>query len=103
MPTFKTMRGAIKAHEAAGGYFFSKGALDFFTGRIHHDSYQPETGLFITSEVMGLDDDVPRTYAVRRIYPDNPIRINTLGVRHDTMQQAQAALQQAHNDMLQGR
>lgn len=102
MPTFKTMRGAIKAHEAAGGYFFSKGALDFFTGRIHHDSYQPETGLFITSEVMGLDDDVPRTYAVRRICLDNPIRISSLGERHDTLQQAQAALLQAHNGMLQG-
>ena len=102
MPKSKTMRGAIKAHEAAGGYFFSKGALDFFTGQIHHDSYQPETGLFITSEVMGLDDDVPRTYAVRRIYLDNPIRISTLGERHDTLQQAQAALLQAHNEMLQG-
>lgn len=102
MPKFKTMRGAIKAHEAAGGYFFSQGALDFFTGEIHHDSYQPETGLFITSEVMGLEDDVPRTYAVRRIYLDSPIRISTVGVRHDTLQQAQAALLQAHNGMLQG-
>ena len=102
MPKFKTMRGAIKAHEAAGGYFFIKGALDFFTGQIHHDTYQPETGLFITSEVMGLDDDVPRTYAVRRIYLDSPIRISSLGERHDTLQQAQAALLQAHNGMLQG-
>lgn len=102
MPTFKTMRGAIKAHEAAGGYFFSKGALDFFTGRIHHDTYQPETGLFITSEVMGLDDDVPRTYAVRRIYLNNPIRIESMPERFETLQQAQAALLQAHNGMLQG-
>src|SRR5699024_12599733 len=88
MPKFKTMRSAIKAHEAAGGYFFSQGALDFFTSQIHHDTYQPETGLFITSEIMGLDDDVPRTYAVRRIDLDNPARVDSMDGRYDTLQQA---------------
>ena len=100
MPKFKTMRGAIKAHEAAGGYFFSQGALDFFTGQIHHDTYQPETGLFITSEIMGLDDDVPRTYAVRHIYLNNPIRIESMPERYETLQQARDSLLQAHRNML---
>lgn len=98
MPKFKTMRGAIKAHEAAGGYFFSQGALDFFTSQIHHDTYQPETGLFITSEIMGLDDDVPRTYAVRRIDLDNPARVDSMDGRYDTLQQAMDRLNHYQNE-----
>src|SRR5699024_272102 len=102
MSGFRTMSGAIKAHKKAGGYFFSKEALDFFTGQIHHDTYQPETGLFITSEVFGDEYLEPRTYAVRRINLDNPRRIDNVGERHETLQQAKDALLRVHREMVAG-
>jgi len=88
----KTMQEAIKAHEAAGGYFFSQGALDFFTSRILHNTYDPETGLFITSEVMGLERDEPMTFAVRQIDLGRPNVVTTIGDRHETLEGAVEAL-----------
>lgn len=91
----KNMQAAIKAHEAAGGYFFSQGALDFFTSRILHNTYDPETGLFITSEIMGLERDEPMTFAVRQIDLERPNLVTTVGDRHETLEGAVAALREA--------
>jgi hypothetical protein len=103
MHTFTDMRGEIEAHEAAGGYFFSQGALDFFTSDVLHDTYEPETGLFITSEIIGRESGEPRTFAVRRIDLERPARVETIGGRYSTLPAARHKLLLSHRDMLSGR
>lgn len=88
----KNMQQAIKAHEAAGGYFFSQGALDFFTSKTLDNTYDPKTGLFITSEIMGLERDEPMTFAVRQIDLERPNLVTTIGGRFETLEGAVAAL-----------
>lgn len=85
------MSGAIKAHKNAGGHFFESDVMATFSSRIHRDSYEPKTGMFITSEVMENDRD----YAVRRIHLDDPKRIDRVGERQPTLQAAQAVLRDA--------
>ena len=88
------MSGAIKAHKNAGGHFFDKDTMAFFSSQILHDSYEPKTGMFITSEIMGFGDE-PRTYMVRCINLDNPKCIDNVGEWQPTLQAAQAVLRDA--------
>lgn len=92
MRKFRSMSGAIKAHKAAGGHFFDRDAMEFFSSQIIQGSYEPKTGMFITSEVFGDEGIDPRTYAVRRINLDNPRSIDAVGKRQPTLQAAQAVL-----------
>ena len=85
------MSGAIKAHKKAGGHFFDKDTMECFSSQIFHDTYEPKTGMFITSEVMENDRD----YAVRRIHLDDPKRIDRVGERQPTLQAAQSVLREA--------
>ena len=89
------MSGAIKAHKKAGGHFFDKDTMEFFSSRILHDTYEPKTGMFVTSDVFGEEPEDPRTYAVRRINLDNPKSIDNIGERQPTLQAAQAVLRDA--------
>lgn len=91
MRRFRSMSGAIKAHKNAGGHFFDRDAMEFFSSRVHHDSYEPKTGMFITSEIMGDERD----YVVRCINLDNPKVIDNIGGRQPTLQAAQAVLREA--------
>lgn len=88
------MSGAIKAHKSAGGHFFDKDTMECFSSQIHHDTYEPKTGMFITSEIMGFEDE-PRTYMVRRINLDNPKSVDNIGERQPTLQAAQAVLRES--------
>lgn len=97
------MQEAIKAHEGAGGYFFSQGALDFFTSNIYGETYQPETGLFITSESIGDGKDAPHVYAVRCVALDNPKEVKTFEGRYGTLREAQDRLELERREMLAGR
>lgn len=85
------MSGAIKAHKKAGGHFFDKDTMECFSSQIFHDTYEPKTGMFITSEITWDERD----YAVRRIHLDNPKRIDRVGERQPTLQAAQAVLRDA--------
>lgn len=64
-----------KAHKAAGGHFFNKAAMDFFSSRI--ESRMIGGRVFITSERF---ESLPRGFKVRAIDPDNPLWIETLDV-----------------------
>lgn len=92
MSGFRTMSGAIKAHKNAGGHFFDGDTMEFFSSRILHDTYEPKTGMFVTSDVFGEEPEDPRTYAVRRINLDNPKRIDNVGERQATLKAAKALL-----------
>jgi len=89
------MSGAIKAHKNAGGHFFDKDTMEFFSSRILHDTYEPTTGMFVTSDVFGEEPEDPRTYAVRRIDLDNPKSIDNIGERQPTLQAAQTVLRES--------
>lgn len=95
MSGFRSMSGAIKAHKKAGGHFFDNNTMECFSSQIHRDSYEPKTGMFITSEIFGDEDIDPRTYAVRRINLDNPKSIDNVGERQPTLQAAQAVMRDA--------
>ena len=85
------MSGAIKAHKKAGGHFFDKDTMECFSSQIFHDTYEPKTGMFITSEITWDE----REYTVRCIHLDDPKRIDRVGERQPTLQAAQAVLRDA--------
>lgn len=85
------MSGAIKAHKKAGGHFFDKDAMECFSSQIFHDTYEPKTGMFITSEIVWDERD----YVVRCINLDNPKSVENIGERQPTLQAAQAVLRDA--------
>lgn len=85
------MSGAIKAHKKAGGLFFNKDTMECFSSQIFHDTYEPKTGMFITSEIIWDERD----YVVRCIDLDNPKSIEIIGERQPTLQAAQAVLRDA--------
>ena len=95
MSGFRSMSGAIKAHKKAGGHFFDKDTMECFSSQIFHDTYEPKTGMFITSEIMGDEGVDPRTYAVRCIDLDNPKSIENIGESQPTLQAAQAVLRES--------
>lgn len=74
--TITTMQDAINAHEKAGGFFFSPGAMEFFDSAIEHDTFDPATGYFITTEVC--PGPVGRHWRIRRIDLANPADIDSL-------------------------
>lgn len=74
--TIKTMQDAINAHEQAGGYFFSPGAMEFFDSAIEHDTFDPATGYFITTEVY--PGTVGRHWRIRRMDLAHPGDIDSL-------------------------
>ena len=91
MSGFRSMSGAIKAHKKAGGHFFDKDTMEHFSSQIFHDTYEPKTGMFITSEIVWDERD----YTVRCIDLDNPKRIENIGESQPTLQAAQAVLRES--------
>lgn len=86
----KTMKDAMKAHKAAGGYFFDPDTMRFWESQVYDRTWEPLTGLFITSEGGPLADD-GIMYAVRQMDTVGFKHIATYG-RYDTLEEAEAAL-----------
>lgn len=90
MGKFRSMSGAIKAHKAADGHFFDRDVIRFFGTRIHSETYEPSTGMFITSDILGLFEQ--EDYRIRRIRLKDPKRVDTIGNPYPTLKEAKAAL-----------
>ena len=76
------MSEIISAHERAGGYFFSAGALRFFSSRIGQVTYCGPGGIFFTTSEQFRPSQGPaaaRCYTVRRFDPAAPRDIRTVG------------------------
>lgn len=88
---YASMQQAIDAHIRAGGYFFNQGALDFWEHTILHNTFNPETGLFIMCE--DFDSAGTRvTFSIRKISMIDPKHIEEIGTRHPNLQAAINAL-----------
>jgi len=66
---FDTMDEVRAANEAIGHYFFSPATRRFFRSRIGSKLYGSK--YFVTSEQF--DDNSPRLYTIRYVYPDGSI------------------------------
>lgn len=88
--TFATLAEFKAAHKAAGGHFFSRGAMRFFESRI--ESGLLKGGYFITSESYG--DGSPRFYQVRQIDLADLRSIETVGDHYETRDAAMDAVRE---------
>jgi hypothetical protein len=86
----KIMMAGIRAHnEAAGFFFFSRGAMRFFRSRVLPYVYQGPGGVaFVTSEKTGFDDASPRRHTARTYNPATG-EVRTLGPSH-TLRRSEA-------------
>lgn len=84
MTTIETIKAA---NEAAGQYFFTEGAMTFFSSVIHPEIYRGR--YFVTSEQA---DGQPRRYTVREAI-DGGADIGKLGEfqQHETLEAAISA------------
>ena len=90
MSNFKTLADFKRAHKAAGGHFFDRGAMRFFESRI--ESGLLRGGYFITSEAYG--DGTPRFYQVRQIDESDLRNVETIGDHHETREDAMDAVRE---------
>lgn len=90
---FSSMAGVRAAFSAAGSYWFSKGAMQFFRTKI--ESSLIGGRYFITSEKPPYD---VRKFSVRKVvrHDNGSLTIETIGefCSHETIQEAREALKE---------
>lgn len=84
MTYYFSMDQVKRAHQAAGGYFFSRGAMRGFHTRLGSTVYGGR--YFITSEQMAWN--TPRRYAIREIHESGDITTVGQVLQYGTWQEA---------------
>ena len=98
LSNFKTLADFKRAHKAAGGHFFDRGAMRFFESRI--ESGLLKGGYFITSERFAsisydADIEIPsRMFHVRKIDEEWPLGIDRIGDHYETREDAMDAVRE---------